>query len=147
MTDQQTLIYKAALKEARESFDRATRRLEEISVESYELGEEVTRLRRTITALAAMCSEEPWIDGLGITESCEQVMTNVKGTVTTLDVVKALEEMGFDLASQKNASASVHAVLSRLAGKKFIQKITDEEKKSVSWRGPNYDAEYDRIPF
>ena len=146
MTQTQIATYRAALKEARDTFARATKRLAEITRESGALTEEISRLRRTITALSAMCSEEPRIDKLGITDSCLDVMAAEKGTVTTADVVEALEAMGFDLTSQKNAQASVHAVLSRLAVREKIVKITDE-LDAVSWRGPNYDAEWDNVPF
>jgi predicted transcriptional regulator len=62
--------------------------------------------------------------------------------------------MGFDLSSQKNPAASVHAVLTRLAEKGQIKKITDDNGE-VTWRGPNFDEDYaqqmeisdDDIPF
>ena len=147
MTQAQIATYSAALKEARLAFDRAIKREAEIAHEAYLLKGEISRLRRTITALSAMCSESPGMDDLGITDSCMEVMQAEKGTVTTADVVKALEAMGFDLASQKNASASVHAVLSRLARNGKIQKVTDAET-NMSWRGPNFDAKFDEdIPF
>jgi hypothetical protein len=137
--------YKTALKEARASFSSATERLQKIQAESQGLSLKIGKLRRTITALAAMCSEGPWTDPLGITESCMEVMESAPIEMSTTDVVKALDEMGFDLASQKNASASVHAVLSRLAEKEKIQKISGDNNKAVTWRGPNYDP--DEIPF
>ena len=102
--------YRTALKEARASFDSATDRLQKIQAESNELSLKAMKLRRTITALAAMCSESPWIDSLGITDSCLEAMENSPFEMSTADVVKALEGMGFDLASQKNAAASVHSV-------------------------------------
>ena len=147
MTPTQLATYKAALKEARDTFDQATKRLNEITSESYILNSEIARLRRTITALSAMCSESPAFDDLGITDSCMEVMQTEKETVTTADVVKALEAMGFDLASQKNAPASVHAILSRLAKKGMIKKVTDEETNAVSWTGPNFDPKSNEIPF
>ncbi len=149
MTDTQIETFRAALREARASFDRATKRLREISLEKFRLDNEVTRLRRTITALAAMCTESPWADARGITEACAEVMETEPSEVSTQDVVKNLEELGFDIASQKNAAASVHSVLSRLAEKGKIQKITNEETKAISWRGPHYTNEIsdDDIPF
>jgi hypothetical protein len=149
VTKKQVATYQAALKDARAAFDVATNRLAEIGIESYNLNDEVNRLRRTITALAALCSEEPMIDTLGITDSCLEVMDNQRDTVTTADVVRALEARGFDMATQKNANASVHAILSRLARRGKIERITDE-KDNVSWRGPNYDPNTitdDDIPF
>jgi hypothetical protein len=60
---------------------------------------------------------------------------------------------GFDWASQKNAAAFVHAVLTRLAKSEKIVRVTDTKDDSVGWRGPNYDAKIgsgitdDDIPF
>src|ERR1019366_2152959 len=145
VTNQQTSTYKAALKEARADFDRATKRLGEITHESTVLQDEINRLRGTITALAALCTEAPGLDDLGITESCMEVMESQVCEVTTADVVGFLEARGFDIGSQKNAPASVHAVLSRLARKGKIVRVEDENTNGVQWRGPNYDP--DAIPF
>ena len=72
--------------------------------------------------------------------------------MSTTDVVKWLEDMGFDLASQKNAAASVHAILTRLAEKEKIKKIAGDDAKSVMWTGPKFDPSIyeitdDDIPF
>jgi Fe2+ or Zn2+ uptake regulation protein len=144
--------YKGALKEARSSFNTSTQRLQKIEAEAEELRLKLTRLRRTITALAAQCSESPSIDALGITESCLEVMESTQYKMSTTDVVKGLEEMGFDLASQKNAAASVHAILTRLAEKERIKKIAGYDAKSVMWSGPKFDPSIyeisdDDIPF
>lgn len=139
MTNTQTATYKAALKEARAAFDKAQEGLWEAQIQVVNLTDELSRLRRTITALAALCSEEPGLDDLGITESCMEVMEYQREAVTTADVVSALELMGFDIKAQKNASASVHAVLTRLAKR---GKISREETEGgvVRWKGPNYVA-------
>ena len=74
-------------------------------------------------------------------------MDEAKATMTTADVVAALDQAGFDLASQKNAAASVHSVLTRLSFKEKITRI-QEEGKAASWRGPNFDPDFDNdIPF
>ncbi|MGA2902662.1 MAG: hypothetical protein ABSD98_02440 [Candidatus Korobacteraceae bacterium] len=146
MTVQQIATYKAALKEARIAFDKTTKRLAEISVEANALKGEVTRLRQTITALAALCSESPGFDEFGITDACIEVMENISGTISSAGVVKWLNSMGFEIASQKNVAASVHAVLTRLANKGKITKIVDKDGKNViGWRGPNYDPEMDSV--
>jgi predicted transcriptional regulator len=144
MTEQEIATYRAALKQAKSSFELRKNRLDEISRESNRLNREMAGLRRTITALAAMCSEEPWLDSMGITEACAELMEAEISSVTTQDVVRMLENSGFDMATQKNPAASVHAVLSRLAEKGKIQKITDEKDSTVEWQGPNYDRD---IPF
>ena len=151
--DKQVEVYRMALKEARSAFDRAHSRVNEMAMETARLNRNMGKLRRTITALAAMCSEVPWADPLGITDSCMEVMEEMPFEMATTDVVKALEDMGFDLTSQKNAAASVHAVLSRLAEKEKIQKVLADDSKTVKWRGPKYDPKLntgisdDDIPF
>lgn len=146
VTDNKTTTYRAALTEAKVAFEKAMRRLHEISWEQTALEMEVAKLKRTITALAALCSESPWADELGITDSCIEVMNVERTEVTTAEVVKALEQIGFDLASQKNAHASVHTVLTRLAKKGTISKVEGEPAR---WRGPKFDpnADPNDIPF
>jgi hypothetical protein len=129
-------VYRVALRKSRTDFDLASKRVKEMALETARLNAEMARLRRTITALAAMCSEAPWTDALGITDSCMEVMEAETEAVTTGEVLKALEGMGFELSSQKNPAASVHAVLSRLADKKKIEKV--ETDGSITWKGPNY---------
>ncbi len=142
-------IYRVALKEARASFDQATNRLAAISVEENGLNSQIKRLRRTITALAAMCSESPGMDELGITDSCWEVMEAERHSISTQGVVNKLERLGFDLSSQKNPAASVHAVLSRLADKGKITKVTRSD--GIAWQGPNYEEDAgisdEDIPF
>jgi len=133
-------------------FDQESTELNELQSRVYWLKDDLSKLRKTITALAAMCSEAPWVDALGITDSCVEVMAVERTIVSTKDVVLRLESMGFDLSSQKNPAASVHAVLSRLADKGEIEKVTDDEG-GISWKGPNYDpdpnntASFDQRPI
>lgn len=109
---------------------------------------EIARLRQTITALAALCSESPGFDKFGITEACMEAMDNITYTASTAEVVRNLDSMGFNLDSQKNAAASVHSVLSRLAEKGVVKKIDTKDaegKELAGWRGPNYDPESDQF--
>jgi hypothetical protein len=152
VTQDQT-TFKAALREARDKFIKSDSELSQAEHRVLTLKDELVRLRRTITALAAMCSEDPRVDKLGITDACMEVMQEYPVTMSTNDVVGALESRGFDLASQKNAAASVHAVLSRLAKSGKITRVTDTKDDSVNWRGPNYSEAFesglndDDIPF
>jgi hypothetical protein len=151
MDDDKIAIFRSSLKEARAVFDKETAELQRLESQVYWLKDDLSKLRKTITALAAMCSEAPWLDSLGIGESCAEVMTIERGEVSTQDVIARLEAMGFDVSSQKNPAASVHSVLTRLATKNKIKKI--ERDGSVIWRGPNYDESLsteitdDDIPF
>lgn len=150
MTKEDTAVYREALAKARAQFDSASKRLEAAQLEAIELTKDISRLKRTITALAAMCSESPGFDHLGITDACMEVMEAQKTLATTTDVVRALESIGFELSGQKNASASVHAVLGRLAAKGKIAKVVEQDGNLVRWQGPNYDPTAisdDDIPF
>jgi len=138
VTEAQKDTFRKALKDARESFVEARAKKFALTRELSEVTDEVARLRRTITALAATCSEEPGIDKLGITDACMEVMIEAPVDYTTADVVRELEFMGFDIESQKNAPASVHAVLSRLAKAGKITKLETPDSNIVQWRGPGY---------
>jgi hypothetical protein len=148
MNEKNLEFFRNSLKQARTLFDDETKEHNELQSRVYWLKDDLSKLRKTITALAAMCSEAPWADALGITDSCMEVMEVEKSEVSTQEIVRKLESMGFDLSSQKNPAASVHAILTRLAESAKIEKFTDEDGK-VSWRGPGYDQEYadDDIPF
>lgn len=138
MDDEKIAFFRSSLKEARALFDKETNELGDLETKVFWLKDDISKLRKTITALAAMCSESPWADALGITDSCMEAMTVERGEVSTQDVIRKVEAMGFDLSSQKNPAASVHSVLTRLANKGKITKIEDEAG-AVSWRGPNYE--------
>src|SRR5688500_14779465 len=145
--------YGTALQAARQAFEKSTSRLVAVRREETELEAEIANLRKTITALSAMCSQEPGIDKLGITDSVMSVMVDTKWAWSTGEVVSALDAMGFDLSTQKNAAASVHAVLARLAQRGTIGRLAadavknkDMEGKPMEWVGPNYDPD-DEIPF
>jgi hypothetical protein len=146
VTAEQKDTYRKALKESRTSYDANKARELVLTRELNAIKDENVRLRRTITALAAMCSESPGIDKLGITDAVREVMAEAPFDMTTQWVVDSLDSMGFDIDSQKNANASVHAVLSRLAKDATIKKIEDGD--TVKWRGPNYAEITDEdIPF
>lgn len=77
-------------------------------------------------------------------------MTVERSEVSTQSVLRSLESIGFDISSQKNAAASVHTVLTRLAEKGKIEKVAGKDSGTVLWRGPNYDPQSisdDDIPF
>lgn len=148
MTADEREIYREALAKAREAFGESTYRLEEAQTAQARLELEIGNLRKTITALAAMCSEEPGLDKLGITDSIIEVMSESAFSWTTGEVVTALDGMGFDLASQKNAQASAHAVLARLAQQGKITRVANAKKNPQGhvweWRGPQYNATEDQ---
>jgi hypothetical protein len=137
MTD----IYRNALHAARASFRETSRALRKAEADVERLQNEINQLRRTITALAAQCSEEPDVDPMGITEACAEVMRATIFTLSTSEVVERLADSGFDTASQKNIRASAHAILNRLAIKGEITKVSHDGK--ICWRGPQYNKEQD----
>ena len=130
---QKTPAFRVALQEARAGFRNASARLRKAKKEVAAASAEITKLRRTITALSALCSEDPLWDDMGITESCLEVMVEARGAMTTSDVVEGVEGIGFDIKGQKNANASVHSVLTRLVRKGKIRREDTED--GVVWKG------------
>jgi hypothetical protein len=132
-----------ALQQARDQFGQAAQRMVALQIEKEALEETLARLRKTITALSAMCSENPALDQFGITDSVMAVMTDTPFSFTTGEVVNSLEAMGFDLSSQKNAQASVHSVLTRLANKGKLVRVANPKKNQqghpFEWRGPKWN--------
>jgi hypothetical protein len=146
MTEPQIANYRAALKQAREEFKLAQEKRDYHGREGFAAIDEMTRLRRTITALAAMCGEHPLVDPLGITEAVTEVMQAAEDrSLDTANVVRQLEEIGFDTESQQNISASVHAVLSRLATRGIIQKVVDKDSKVFRWKWKGKLSELPKI--
>lgn len=144
MTDNQQNGYKAALKQARASFNEAKTQREALDLQITMLDDHIAKLRRTITALAAMCSEDPQFDDLGITDAVMEFMEGQEREMSTNEVIEGLKNMGFDLSSQRNPAASVHAILSRISEQGKIVKVK-KENRGVYWRGPKYDP--DAIPI
>ena len=72
-------------------------------------------------------------------------MEDIPFLATTVDVARWIEMYGFDISAQKNFEASVHAVLTRLAEKGKIEKIT-EHAGAVKWKGPGYIPD-EGVPF
>ncbi|MCC6990718.1 MAG: hypothetical protein IT181_17050 [Acidobacteria bacterium] len=147
MTTDERALYREALAKARNTFGTASIQLAELAGQQRRLAEEIANLRKTITAISALCSEEPGLDKLGITDAVLEAMNDVAYSYTTGEVVSQLEAMGFDLASQKNAAASVHAVLDRLAKRGKLTRVKhakrNENGAPWEWRGPKYDADKD----
>ena len=139
--DDQTATYRKALQEAREQFRASTERRNTLQRELMHTEEEMARLRRTITALSAMCSEHSTFDDFGITGAVKEAMAKERTLVTTNDVIQKLLEIGFDIKSQKNVQASVHTILQRLATRELIERVEDD-RKTVRWKGPKYDPDY-----
>jgi len=139
-TDDQAVTYRKALKEAREQFRASTERRSTLQFQLIETEDEIARLRRTITALSAMCSENPLLDDFGITDAIKEVMAKERRLVSTNDVILRLVDIGFDIKSQKNVQASTHTILQRLAKRELIERVGGQGK-AVKWKGPKYDLD------
>jgi hypothetical protein len=113
--------------------DLAERRLKEIDAE-------VTRLRRVVVSLSDICGEPTELTSLGITEACRTVMANASEKLRMRGVKDGLTALGFDLSSQKNADASVMAILTRLVTAGEIRRQvmkTSEGRTYTLFLGPN----------
>jgi hypothetical protein len=136
--------YGSALDHARAELEEALGDLEEWDQRLDALRTKVVQLRRTVTALSVLCNEPTGMDDLGITDACRVVMDNATHPLTTKRAMQLLEELGFDLASQKNAAASVTTVLGRLEAKGRIRRgVRDGD---TMWIGPHVPWAEDEAP-
>ena len=76
------------------------------------------------------------IESFGMTDSCRDVLRSSGKWMSPLAVRAALQEKGLDLSKQKNAMASIHAVLKRLKLKEAVLSKTGMDGGTVyKWRG------------
>jgi hypothetical protein len=130
----------------RQARDVAKNRLEEVEQESLKLEHEKLTLQATVASLDELLDEgEPnyssafatalenatagvaqitseWADALdplnGLTESCRFMMNMIPNTgMQVSEVVRMLEERGFNFANYSNRLSAVHTVLNRLCKK------------------------------
>jgi hypothetical protein len=140
--------FREALAAARAAFDTAQGRLSTLNNEVGFLESEIVRLRRTIAALSDLCDEPIGLEQIGITDAVRSVLDQATQQMTTAQVKDGLAELGFDLTTQKNPTASVMAVLKRLAdGKEIRRQVVGGDPV---WLGKNAKVVVenpDDIPF
>lgn len=134
--------YELALKHARQELELLAVEEKESEERGVRRRERIAHLRRTVTALAALCDQPADIEAIGITEACLTVMMAARRALTTAEVEAKIAELGFDVASQNNPKASVNAVLNRLASAGKISKELSSAGANdagvITWRGPYF---------
>lgn len=142
-------LYREAFERAKADLAKAWARKEAAEREAGIAGEEMVHLRRTVTALAALCGENVE-DSMGLTEAVRTVAP--AGSWFTLKMFKTqVEAIGVTLEDLKNPDASVLSVLSRLHASGELQ--TGKTKDNVRiWRKAQTEAPVeppgdDDIPF
>lgn len=139
-----TNLYLTALAKSREELEAAIARRYALDIEAVELDKAIVSLRRTVMALSDLCGEPPPMierNRLGLTEAVRKVMWSARRPMTVADVRDGLTELGFDLLSQKNPTASVLVVLGRMYTGGEIQKVVNGSE--TTWVGPNITEEKD----
>jgi len=127
-------MYNVALQHAKEDLEQALGEQSRLEERASELKEAITTLRRVVAGLADLLGEPSELSDLGITEACATVMNSAEYLLTTKDVLERLAALGFDLSSQKNAAASVGAILMRMQGAGKIRRVSMNGKPY--WLGP-----------
>jgi hypothetical protein len=132
--------YLGALHRARKHLELTLRDRDEAERRLKEIDTKVTRLRRVVVSLSDICGEPTELTSLGITEACRTVMANASEKLRMRGVKDELTALGFDLSSQKNADASVMAILTRLVTAGEIRRQimkTSEGRTYTLFLGPN----------
>src|SRR5580704_2210134 len=139
--------YLGALHRARKHLELTLRDRDEAERRLKEIDTKVTRLRRVVVSLSDICGEPTELTSLGITEACRTVMANASEKLRMRGVKDGLTALGFDLSTQKNADASVMAILTRLvtAGEIRRQIVkTSEGRTYTLFLGPGVPG--DNVP-
>ncbi len=117
MTDQ---IYRKAFEQAKADMARAAERKQAAQSEVDAAHNEVIQLRRTVTALAALCGENVE-DSMGLTEAVRTIMKSRSDFVSLNGIKEQVEAIGVSLSDLKNPDASVMSVLSRLVASNELE--------------------------
>jgi hypothetical protein len=124
--------------------DGAQAEIESLEIQREEIDRRIAHLKRTIVAAKPL--SEAIMPGLivpgiieieseGITDACRNVLRSSQKWMSPLSVRAALEANGLDLSKQRNAMASVHAVLKRLKAKHEAKTAVASDGGTVyKWR-------------
>jgi|RhiMethySRZTD1v2_1073278.scaffolds.fasta_scaffold514210_2 hypothetical protein len=130
----------AAFSEAKEKLRSTVSERDTTERKLAAFDEEIIRLRRVVVSLGDMIGAETELAELGITEAVRTVLNNATTRMTLKEVKEGLTLLGFDLNTQKNADASVLAVLNRMLEKHEIRKeeqVHAKGKSSIWFIGPH----------
>jgi hypothetical protein len=132
--------YRSSLEDARRDLEHALK-AREVSVQTTkDWDAKIVQLRRIVVSLAAYVGEASEMESMGITEAIRTVMNAATTRLKVRHVKDELTNLGFDLAGQDNADASIQAVLNRLVDKKEIRRESERDKhgRNVAvYVGPN----------
>jgi hypothetical protein len=118
--------------------------IELLEIQREDIDRRIARLKKVILATIPMIPDLEGIGGgllrfeietAGITDACRKVLQASGKWMSPLAVRDALGRNGLDLSSQKNAMASIHAVLKRLREKHEVRAQTGVDGGTVyKWR-------------
>lgn len=107
--------YRKALQNAQNDLADARIKRERAIRDQEELEQRIMELRRTVSALSALCGETfNEDDEFGLTDSIRMALKTHGGALNAQQVKNRLEQLGFKTDST-NLLASVHTILKRLA--------------------------------
>ncbi|HXG70574.1 MAG TPA: hypothetical protein VNJ04_08190 [Gemmatimonadaceae bacterium] len=136
--------YRTAFEQAKKDLAGAMERRTAAAQVLKEANEEIVQLRRAVTALAVLCSEDVE-DSMGLTEAVRTVAPIGKWW-TSKTFAQQVEAIGVSLSDLKNPEASMLSVLNRLSAAKELEATTGKgpDGSVKLWRKNNPD---DDIPF
>lgn len=118
--------------------------IEALEIQREDIDRRIARLKKVILAAEPMIPDLAGLGGgwlrleveaAGITDACRKVLEASGKWMSPLAVRDALEVNGMDLSRQKNAMASIHAVLKRLKDKNELRAMMGSDGGTVyQWK-------------
>jgi hypothetical protein len=112
--------YKSALQKAQADWAELTRQEAGIAVRK-------AQLKRTIKALAALCSELPDISAMSLADAIRLVIASTTEALSVIEIRGKLNEIGYDLSKFKTPLASIHTAVNRMVESEELIHIPDAE--------------------
>jgi len=147
--------YQVRLTELEAERSRLSDRRVSLETELGEVKTQLTHLSEIISHLEPMAGQRDWLDDyskLGFTDAIREVLKDKATQVSAQTIREALEGGGFSLEGYSSPMQSIYKILSRLVKDGQVDRIADEDDRTVSyrWKAADYSDQQisdDDIPF
>jgi hypothetical protein len=135
------MMYKLAMTtgDYRRALATAIREYEALGQQRQDIDKRLAEVAQTIGTLSRLCGLVPTVP-IGLTDACRLVVRGAGVPVTSIDVRRRLQSIGFDLSKYANDLAAIHTILKRLNASgelRFIPRGGEPGKHAYLWNhGP-----------
>jgi hypothetical protein len=145
--------YRARLTELEAERSRLYDRRTTLETDLGEIKAQIAHLQEIITHLEPLAGQKDWLDDyskLGFTDAIREVLKDKATRVSAQGIREALEGGGFSLQGYTSPMQSIYKILSRLVKDEQVNRIADEDGRSISYEWKTSDNSFitdDDIPF